>query len=284
MLRSRFTRVSGCRSWISSRSMTSTSHPTKREGDISDSFVSLSGDERPPLPDRFRQLKLELSKGREDEITKSWNRLLRTLRSENEIIASRGPNVVPQVEYKDLDNGIGGLKDEIKKRGAVVVRGVVPEGEARGYKEEIEEYVRKNPSTRGPSPSSPIYILTTNTAYLQHSLPATLKSTNSTGQPPNSKPAATPPSSAPNTPSWHPSGTPPVLHPKSHSLIPSPTRTVSESASLAMRPLRLVRILMAGVWRGGRGRGMALVGCMMRCLRGGGKNMILGMRVGELRL
>jgi hypothetical protein len=39
--------------------------------------------------------------------------------------------------------------EEIRKRGVVVVKGVVPEVEARAYKGEVEEYVRKNPWTKG---------------------------------------------------------------------------------------------------------------------------------------
>lgn len=125
--------------------------PTKKEGDISDAFVSLSGANRAPLPDRFRQLKCDLVRGREAEIKRSWTKLLRQLRQENDVIASKGPAVIPQVEYKDLEAGIDGLKEEIQKRGAVVVKGVVPEAEARAYKEEAEEYIKKNPSTRGQS-------------------------------------------------------------------------------------------------------------------------------------
>lgn len=122
---------------------------TKKEGDISDAFVSLSGAKRPPLPDRFRKLKCDLVRGQEKQIVDSWTRLLRQLRVENEIIAQKGSNVIPQVQYSDLDAGCEGLKEEIKKRGAIVVRGVIPEAEARAYKEEVEEYVKKNPGTRG---------------------------------------------------------------------------------------------------------------------------------------
>lgn len=122
----------------------------KRTGDISDSFVSLSGVEQAPLPDRFRQLKLELVRGREKEIAASWTRLLRTLRRENEVIAQKGPAVIPQVEFSDLNYGLDNkVKEEIKKRGVVVVHGVIPEGEAREYKARVEEYVKQNPHTRG---------------------------------------------------------------------------------------------------------------------------------------
>jgi hypothetical protein len=132
----------------------------KRQGDISDSFVSLSGVEQAPLPDRFRQLKLDLVRGREKEIVASWTKLLRTLREENEIIAKKGPGVIPQVEFTDLDNGLDNkVKEEIKKRGVVVVHGVIPEKEARGYKARVEEYVQKNPHTRGKTWSKKVFAL-----------------------------------------------------------------------------------------------------------------------------
>lgn len=131
----------------------------KKEGDISDAFVSLSGVKRDALPDRFRQLKCDLVRGREKQITESWTRLLRALREENEYIAKKGSDVVPQIEYSDLKGGIESLKGEIQKRGAVVVRGVVPEAEARAYKAEVEEYVQQNPWTRGmPNPHEEVVV------------------------------------------------------------------------------------------------------------------------------
>lgn len=127
-------------------------HQPKKEGDISSVFVSLSGADRPPLPDRFRQIKNTLVAGREDKVVASWNRLLEELRKENETVAARGSAVIPTVEFKDLESELERLKPEIQKRGAAVIRGVVPEAEARAYKSEIEEYVKKNPSTRGKIP------------------------------------------------------------------------------------------------------------------------------------
>lgn len=117
---------------------------TKREGDISDSFASLSGFKEQTLPDEFRQLKIHLSQRREEEIKASWNRLLDELKIENDIAAERGPAVIPEVRYSHLATDLPAAQAEIKKRGAVVIRGVIPEEEARGYKTEIEEYIRKN--------------------------------------------------------------------------------------------------------------------------------------------
>lgn len=127
----------------------STAAGAKREGDISDAFVSLSGAARAALPARYAQLKRELVRGRERELAASWARLLRRLRDEADVIARGGSGVIPQVEYSELEGATERLGDEIRKRGVVVVGGVIPEGEARAYKDEVEDYVRRNPQTRG---------------------------------------------------------------------------------------------------------------------------------------
>ena len=146
--------------------------PGKAEGDISDTFASLSGRKPEPLPDRFRELKLRLTAGHEDAIIASWNRLLAVLREENDLIARAGPAIIPELRYSHLHDDLAALKPEIKKRGVAVIRGVIPEDEARSYKFSIEEYVRQNPHTRGGSPFyfSP-FPLSLPSNPLQHSLP-----------------------------------------------------------------------------------------------------------------
>ncbi|KAK1723373.1 uncharacterized protein BDZ83DRAFT_626510 [Colletotrichum acutatum] len=132
----------------------------KKEGDISSVFVSLSGTAREALPDRFRVLKGDLIADHEDAVVASWGRLLRALREENQVIREKGPAIIPSVEFKDLEGDIERLKGDIRKRGAAVIRGVVDEKEARGYKEEVEEYVRKNPSTKAfPADNPQVYEL-----------------------------------------------------------------------------------------------------------------------------
>ncbi|KAL3965650.1 hypothetical protein ACCO45_002654 [Purpureocillium lilacinum] len=118
-------------------------------GDIGDSFTSISGAEAAPLPDRFVDLKRHLARGKHQKLWDGWCRLLRTLERENETIAARKSDVIPQVRFAELDSDCEKLKDEIQKRGVVVVRGVIPQSEARAYKDEVEGYVRKNPQTRG---------------------------------------------------------------------------------------------------------------------------------------
>jgi hypothetical protein len=127
----------------------------KAEGDISDTFASLSGKKAQPLPDRFRELKLRLVRGHEDAVIASWKRLLATLRRENDLIARTGPAIIPEVRFSHLHQDLAALKPEIKKRGVAVIRGVIPEDEARAYKFEIEEYARQNPQTRGSFPPFP---------------------------------------------------------------------------------------------------------------------------------
>jgi hypothetical protein len=121
----------------------------KREGDISDSFASLSGKAAEPLPSRFRDLKLSLSAGREASIIAGWSHLLKALKHENDLVSRTGPAIIPQVRFSHLSQDLASQRNEIRKRGAAVVRGVIPEDEARAYKFEIEEYVRQNPQTKG---------------------------------------------------------------------------------------------------------------------------------------
>lgn len=123
--------------------------PTKKEGDISSVFVSLSGVKPEPLPERFHKLKQSLIAGHEDAVIASWERLLAALRRENAIVAAKGPAVLPEVSFRHLREDLRRQRDEIHRRGAVVIRGVVDEAEARAYKAEVEAYVAKNPQTKG---------------------------------------------------------------------------------------------------------------------------------------
>jgi hypothetical protein len=114
--------------------------------------VSLSGGDRPELPRRFLELKKKLVAGREDSITASWQRLLQRLRVENEIIAQKRSDIIPQLKFESLDRDSARLRSEIRKRGAAVVRGIIPVSEARRFKEEAEEYIKQNPKTKGITP------------------------------------------------------------------------------------------------------------------------------------
>ena len=69
------------------------SNSHKSSGDISAVFPSLSGKKPKPLPDRFREIKLQLVRGKEEALKKSWHRLLTSLKYEIEDIKARGSEV-----------------------------------------------------------------------------------------------------------------------------------------------------------------------------------------------
>ncbi|KAF2638254.1 DUF1479-domain-containing protein [Massarina eburnea CBS 473.64] len=121
---------------------------SRRAGDISDAFASLSGQEFKPLTPEYAELKARLIKGNEDAVRQSWNRLLEDLRKEIPLIVEQGSNVIPQIDFKDIDNAPEKFSKELKERGVAVIRGVVGEKEALGWKEDLREYIRQNPQTK----------------------------------------------------------------------------------------------------------------------------------------
>ncbi|MCJ1404806.1 hypothetical protein MMC11_008032 [Xylographa trunciseda] len=142
------------------RPFTTRTKAPKKEGDISSVFVSLSGAAPAQLPDRFANIKRQLISGHEDAVRASWQRLLARLVVENAEIAQQGPAVVPQIDFSNLDNPSPDFLREVKKRGVAVVKGVVPESEARDYKTEVDEYIKTNPETKAfPSTSPAVFEL-----------------------------------------------------------------------------------------------------------------------------
>ncbi|KAK4503727.1 hypothetical protein PRZ48_004642 [Zasmidium cellare] len=132
----------------------------KREGDISDAFASLSGLTFKPLEPRFAELKAQMIAGNEEGLYDSWNRLLASLREEIPLIAEKGPTIVPEIDFKDIDNASEEFKAEHRKRGVAVIRNVVPEQEALVMKKELREYLEANPWTKAfPKENPQVYEL-----------------------------------------------------------------------------------------------------------------------------
>ncbi|KAF1998619.1 DUF1479-domain-containing protein [Amniculicola lignicola CBS 123094] len=130
-----------------SRLRTVATQAQKRAGDISDAFVSLSGQQFTPLAPQYASLKGRLIKGHEDAVRQSWERLLRELRAEIPLIVELGSKAIPEINFKDIDNSPQAFNDALKKRGVAVVRGVVPEEEALNWKEDLRQYIKANPQT-----------------------------------------------------------------------------------------------------------------------------------------
>ena len=121
----------------------------KRAGDISDAFASFSGHNFAPLSPEYADLKGRLIRGHENEVRESWERLLRDLREEVPLIIELGSKAIPEISFKDIDNAPEKFNSELKNRGVAVVRGVVPQQEALQWKEDLREYIRLNPQTKG---------------------------------------------------------------------------------------------------------------------------------------
>ena len=121
---------------------------SKKEGDISSVFVSLSGAKPEPLPPRFADLKRQLITGHEDKLQDSWNRLLRILAEETKEIGALGSAAVPEIQFKDIDRPSSQFESDHRKRGVAIFRNVVSEQQALDWKESIQAYVRQNPFTK----------------------------------------------------------------------------------------------------------------------------------------
>lgn len=61
----------------------------KKEGDISSIFTTFSGRQSTPLPQRFRDIKRNLTTGFEEEIQKSWDNLVEVLKVRTEEVATK---------------------------------------------------------------------------------------------------------------------------------------------------------------------------------------------------
>ena len=145
----------GIRSLVKQYATMPSSSPrtTKAAGDISAVFPSLSGEVSPPLPPRFIDVKARLIQGYEDRLQESWQRLLSELRQEIEVIKAEGSSTVPEISFSDIKyNQIESMtmfRNNFKKRGVAIIRDVVPESEALGWKELLKRYIQTNPLTKG---------------------------------------------------------------------------------------------------------------------------------------
>jgi hypothetical protein len=147
--------VSGSRSgfgliqYSSQRLIATHEHVPRKDGDISSVFRSLSGsDDTEQLPQRFADVKRKLVNDK-FVLHQSWNRLLARLREEAEEIRARGSACLPEIDFSDIRNPSQEFQDSLRQRGVAIVRQVVPEKEAREYKEEAERYIASNPATKG---------------------------------------------------------------------------------------------------------------------------------------
>jgi hypothetical protein len=103
-----------------------------------------------PLPARFVQIKQSLIFGREAAVVASWNRLLAKLRQEVEVVAKTGSDIIPTINFADINDRtrVAEFSTKLRKRGVAVIRKVVPAALAREWKNETRAYLSTNPHTK----------------------------------------------------------------------------------------------------------------------------------------
>lgn len=134
----------------------------KESGNISSVFATLSGGSlSTSLPSRFLDVKRNIVKSpaHAEAIKRAWTEVLACLVRETEDIVSKGSDLIPQVDYPGDDVAERhptvhewvqkSTLNSLKKRGAVIVKGVVEKEVALGWKQAIRDYVKLNPQTKG---------------------------------------------------------------------------------------------------------------------------------------
>ncbi|CAE6403685.1 unnamed protein product [Rhizoctonia solani] len=144
-------RISLARRCLATEAQSQSGRSQKQEGDISAIFPSLSGVAPEALPPRFSQLKKDLISTTEarDRLVAGWVDLLSALREGVAELQAKGNEAIPEVSYAEVEKGGKGWQEEVRKRGSVVVRDVVDDVEALGWKQQVLEYVKENPQVKG---------------------------------------------------------------------------------------------------------------------------------------
>ncbi|KAJ5426134.1 hypothetical protein N7465_001204 [Penicillium sp. CMV-2018d] len=110
----------------------------KQEGDISSVFSRFSGRKSAPLPDRFRDVKRNLTVG---------------LKVRTEEVATKREAIIPQLNFSDIQAGnVSPAKIEaIRRTGVAVIRGVVPKGVTEDLLADVRQYFDGHSFTGFPS-------------------------------------------------------------------------------------------------------------------------------------
>ncbi|KAF8574565.1 DUF1479-domain-containing protein [Ramaria rubella] len=108
--------------------------------------------EKQDFPPRFIELKKQLIASDPESRTRfkdAWDDLLGELAAMRKTIKEKGTDLIPQVEFADLDQVSPELIATIKTTGSVVIKNVVDDDEALAWKKSVKEYVAANPTIPG---------------------------------------------------------------------------------------------------------------------------------------
>lgn len=149
--------------------MQATNNRAEGASSIASAFASLS-DGSADLPPRFTALKRELISGKEDAVLASWNRLLKRVSLKK--LQNLDASIIPELDFSEIAANNGNISEDIVKRlrecGTIVIRGLVDEAQALQWKEQIRDYVKENPQTKGfPANDIQVYELYWSKAQLE---------------------------------------------------------------------------------------------------------------------
>ncbi|KAL4733204.1 hypothetical protein BDV11DRAFT_175917 [Aspergillus similis] len=116
--------------------------------------VLVEREQCPHLEARFAALKQSLvSKENKEKVIASYQRLCKILEQEAALIDRVGPPIVPEIDFSViLENNCAlpdGLVEQVRDRGCVIIRNVVPEEQAVAWETELKEYTKKYRSVGG---------------------------------------------------------------------------------------------------------------------------------------
>lgn len=115
-------------------------------GSMEPPVQSFYGSEPIPLPTRFANIKKCLIQGREAAIEASWKRLLVALKSEIDHIQKYGTDLIPTINYSDIDDPdkVAPFEKALKRYGVALVRGVVSQTQTTTWIRQTREYIIRN--------------------------------------------------------------------------------------------------------------------------------------------
>jgi hypothetical protein len=114
------------------------------------------------FPPRYQELKQEIANSYpnfEERITKAWGEILDELQKTAEIIEKEGSEGIPQVKFSELDNLDQDTIKMIKAKGSVVIRDIVDDDEAAGWKRALQEFTTTNPVIGQPEDNKQFFQL-----------------------------------------------------------------------------------------------------------------------------
>lgn len=80
----------------------------------------------------------------EEAIRRSWLKVCKELETITDDIAEKGTAAIPEIQYDDFFNLSPDMKRTLKDTGCFVVRGVVSEGQATAWFDDLKQYVADN--------------------------------------------------------------------------------------------------------------------------------------------